>query len=42
MNKCKPRKKKSGKLIMHDIFLSPRAIISEKKINGSKPNCILA
>jgi hypothetical protein len=36
MNICKQRKKKSGKLIIRDIFLSPKAITSGK-INGSKP-----
>jgi hypothetical protein len=30
-------KKKCGKLIIHDFFLSSRAITS-RKINGSKPN----
>jgi hypothetical protein len=44
MNICKQREKKSRKLMIRDIFLSPRAI-TLWKINGSKPNsnliCIL-
>jgi hypothetical protein len=41
---CKQREKKSGKLIIRNIFLSPRAITSWN-INGPEPNsnliCIL-
>jgi hypothetical protein len=36
INICKQREKKSGKLVIRDIFLSPRAIIREKSMDQNQ------